>query len=181
LAYNFSSTLLSQTLNFIIKYTALTEYQHLKCIKATELQFGAQPAVRGIADSSGKSHALRILLIDDMGDLAKLTCLLLTLKGYEVNVFNSGRDGVAAVELQKPDVVLCDIGMPELDGYQTAQLFREGKWGSSVILIALSGYGQEEDKRQAKMAGFDGHLTKPLAVINMQSLIMQLAEGAANK
>ncbi|WP_439555801.1 PAS domain S-box protein [Dyadobacter sp.] len=129
-------------------------------------------------DLSEARSAMRVLLIDDMEDLAKLTAMLLKLKGFHTDIRTSGKEGAEAVEMLKPPVVLCDIGMPELDGYQTAALIREGAWGRQVKLIALSGYGQHEDKLQAMQAGFDAHLTKPVDIEELQSVIVKLtADG----
>lgn len=125
-------------------------------------------------DLSKKSRLQHILLIDDLEDLAVTTAMLLKIKGYQVDIRTSGKAGAEAVEAIRPSVVLCDIGMPELDGYQTAQLIRSGRWGGDVILLALSGYGQDEDKQQAMEAGFDGHLTKPVDMNELQSLIQRL-------
>lgn len=121
-----------------------------------------------------KQSALHLLLIDDMQELATMTAMLLKLRGYQVDVRLSGRAGIEAIESLKPAVVLCDIGMPELNGYQTAQLIRQQEWGKKVILIALSGYGQEEDKQQAKQAGFDAHLTKPVNMQELEDLIQSI-------
>ena len=104
----------------------------------------------------------RLLVVDDNRDAADTLALLLKLKKYEVHVRYGGREAVAAVESLQPDLVFLDIGMPELDGYQTCRLIRQQPTGKPVILLALTGYGQAEDKRRSEEAGFDGHLVKPV-------------------
>ncbi|WP_353718702.1 ATP-binding protein [Dyadobacter sp. 676] len=128
-------------------------------------------------DEGGQKAPLRILVIDDVEDLAKVTSMLLSIKGYQVDICTSGIEGVKAVEQSKPSVVLCDIGMPGLDGYQTAQLMRQGEWGRKVILIALSGYAQPDDVQKAKEAGFDTHLAKPVDIDQLQSAILKLTRS----
>ncbi|MCE7071876.1 PAS domain S-box protein [Dyadobacter sp. CY327] len=125
-------------------------------------------------NGSAKQSTVHILLIDDMEDLARITSMLLKLKGYQVDIRFDGKAGAEAVEALKPAVVLCDIGMPDLDGYQAAGLIRQGAWGSKVTLIALSGYGQEEDKQRSREAGFDGHLLKPVNMDELQSIMSSL-------
>jgi len=141
------------------------------------LPLQAQPANESSnpnPETPAKPVKTGVLLIDDLPDLANLTAMLLRHRGYAVDIRNSGRDGIEAVETIKPSVVLCDIGMPELDGYQTAERIRQGSWGSQVILVALSGYGQEEDKAQARKAGFDGHMTKPVSLDELERLLKTL-------
>lgn len=104
-----------------------------------------------------------------MEDLASLTSMLLRLKGYQVEFRTNGWAGAQAVEALKPFIVLRDIGMPELNGYQTAKLIRQGEWGKDVTLVALSGYEQQEDIRQAEEGGFDKHFTKPIDITQLQA------------
>ncbi|MCF2443395.1 PAS domain S-box protein [Dyadobacter sp. CY345] len=133
-----------------------------------------QQTIRERSDDSTNHSTLQILIIDDIEDLAKMTSMLLKLKGYKVDIRFNGKAGAEAVETLEPAVVLCDIGMPDLDGYKTARLIRQGNWGRNVTLIALSGYGQQEDKQRSKEAGFDGHLIKPVNMEELQKLINNL-------
>ncbi|MFD1144620.1 PAS domain S-box protein [Larkinella insperata] len=110
----------------------------------------------------------RILVIEDNEGLAFLLTQTLKQRGYEVTTCYNGLQGLEAGQQQLPGVVLCDIGLPELDGYETARQIRQQPWGQSVLLIAISGYGQQEDKWKARQAGFDAHLVKP---INLQELL----------
>ena len=88
--------------------------------------------------------------------------MLLTLAHHEVRVAHSGRGAISAARAFRPDVALLDIGMPELDGYDVARALRQEPWGAGVRLVALTGWGQEDDKQRATDAGFDYHLTKPV-------------------
>ena len=86
----------------------------------------------------------------------------------------TGSTGLAAAARFKPEVVLCDIGLPGLDGYQIAQQLRQREEGGKTFLIALSGYGQDEDKRRALAAGFDMHFVKPLKVDLLLTVLAEL-------
>jgi CheY-like chemotaxis protein len=86
----------------------------------------------------------------------------LSLSGHEVFLAHSGGKAVDVAKLQHPDVAVLDIGMPDLNGYGVAQRIRLEPWGEHITLIALTGWGQEGDKRRGKAAGFDHHCTKPV-------------------
>jgi CheY-like chemotaxis protein len=111
-------------------------------------------------------HGLhRILLADDNRDAAESLSMLLTLYDHEVHVANSGFEAFEAFEAAKtlrPDVCIFDIGMPDFNGYELAERIRHEAWGTGMTLIALTGWGQESDKRRAALAGLDHHLTKPV-------------------
>ncbi len=87
---------------------------------------------------------------------------LLRLLGHDVKTAHDGRDAVLAARTHKPDVVLLDIGLPGMDGYEVATQLRQEGCCSGAVFIAISGYGQEEDRRRSKAAGFDYHLVKPI-------------------
>ncbi|RAK00212.1 PAS domain S-box-containing protein [Larkinella arboricola] len=125
------------------------------------------------ATTASKPSRHRILVIDDNPGLAFMLSQTLKMRGYEVHTQHSGREGIKAAEELRPTVILCDIGMPELDGYETCQLIRQQPWGQDVLIIAVTGYGQEDDKRRAKEAGFNEHLLKP---VDMGALIRLLEE-----
>ncbi|HEX4412928.1 MAG TPA: ATP-binding protein [Lacipirellulaceae bacterium] len=127
-----------------------------------------------IAPSAGPVTAIqsrRILVVDDNVDSAKTLGMLLKYLGADVQVVNDGVEALAAVEKYRPDVVLLDIGMPGMDGYEVARRIRERKGFGSVTLIALTGWGQEEDRRRTREAGFDHHLVKPADIVALQSLL----------
>lgn len=104
----------------------------------------------------------KILVVDDNRDAADTLAMLLKLKKHRVHVCYRGREAVEAAVSLQPEVVLLDIGMPELDGYETCRLIRQQPGGNEMVLIALTGYGQEDDKRRSTEAGFNGHFVKPV-------------------
>jgi len=119
----------------------------------------------------------RILLIDDNADAGLIMRMLLERNGYEVHTRSSGRAGLAALASVRPAVVLLDIGMPDLDGYSTCRLMREQAWGRSVVIVALTGYGQAGDRQRSQAAGFDGHLVKPIDLGSLTDLLTHLLAG----
>jgi CheY-like chemotaxis protein len=104
----------------------------------------------------------RILIADDNRDAADTMGMLLELGGHEVIIAHSGNQALQLGRERRPDVVILDIGMPDLNGYDVARTARNEDWGKSAYLIALTGWGQAEDKERARLAGFDRHLTKPV-------------------
>jgi PAS domain S-box-containing protein len=104
----------------------------------------------------------RILIVDDNRDAAASLGMLLEISGCTVSVAFDGGQALEMLESFRPDTVLLDIGMPEMDGYEVARRMRADPHGRDVLLVALTGWGQEEDKRRARAAGFDEHLTKPV-------------------
>jgi signal transduction histidine kinase len=108
------------------------------------------------------SRAARILLIEDNPDTAETLRDLLELAGYTVDVARSGVEGIACVLQFRPELVICDIGLPGMDGYQVARALRKEPASASARLIALSGYAREEDLQRSREAGFNWHLKKPV-------------------
>jgi CheY-like chemotaxis protein len=104
----------------------------------------------------------RILLVDDDRDSAESLGLLLRLLGAETTVTYSGPEALSIVERSKPTVIILDIGMPGMDGYEVARAIRAQPALSDVVLVALSGWGQDDDRAQSRAAGFDHHLVKPV-------------------
>jgi CheY-like chemotaxis protein len=104
----------------------------------------------------------RILIADDNRDAADTMGMLLELGGHEVIVAHSGNQALELGRQRRPDVVILDIGMPDINGYEVARTARNEDWGKSAYMIALTGWGQADDKERARMAGFDRHLTKPV-------------------
>ncbi len=121
------------------------------------------------------SKNLRILVIEDNQDSAESMRLLLTLHGYQVSVANTGPAGVAAAAQGRPEVVLCDIGLPGMDGFAVARALRQNPTTAHVRLIAVTGYGQEQDRQCAREAGFDDHLVKPVDPDQLLGLLDPLA------
>ncbi len=116
----------------------------------------------------------RILVVEDNQDTADSIRILLTRKGHEVRTAYSGTSGLEVARDFHPQVILCDIGLPGMDGYQFARAIRDDQQVTSAYVIALTGYGRDEDQVRAKEAGFDRHLTKP---VDFSTLCKALAEA----
>lgn len=116
----------------------------------------------------------RILLVDDNVDAAQSLALLLGMRGYDISTAFSGREALLAAQRMQPHAVLLDIGLPDTDGYAVARELRSTEWGRSMAIIALTGYGQDDDKRLARDAGFDLHLTKPVAPHTLEARLAEL-------
>ena len=117
---------------------------------------------------------LRILIVDDNQDGADSLGMMLKIMGNHTATAYDGQTGVEVAERFRPDVVLLDIGMPKLNGYEACQRIREQPWGKSVILIAVTGWGQEEDRRRSHEAGFDHHMVKPVNPTALMKLLGDL-------
>jgi signal transduction histidine kinase len=123
------------------------------------------------APSQTLREQLRILVVEDHPDSAESLRLFLELLGHKVQVAHTGPEGVKAAGQWKPEVVLCDIGLPGLDGYGVARALRRDPATAGARLVAVTGYGQEEDRRRAFEAGFDHHLTKPVGPEQLEPLL----------
>jgi CheY-like chemotaxis protein len=121
--------------------------------------------------AAAPARCLRVLVVEDHRDTARTLRVLLTRYGHEVELAHTGTAGVEVARRWRPDVVLSDLGLPELDGYQVARTLRRDPVTASVCLIAVSGYGQDEDRRRCREAGFDLHLTKPVDPVELQRLL----------
>jgi CheY-like chemotaxis protein len=104
----------------------------------------------------------RLMVVDDNEDAANSLSMLLRLQGHAVRVLHGGEAALEAVREESPEVVLLDLGMPGMDGYETARRMRTLPGGDRIVLVALTGWGQEQDRRRSREAGFDQHLTKPV-------------------
>ncbi len=116
----------------------------------------------------------RILVVDDNRDAADSLGTLLSMIGHEVYTAYDGLEAVGAAAAFQPDVVLLDIGLPKLNGYEAARRIREQDGGPDVVLIALTGWGQEEDRRRSEEAGFDHHMTKPVEFADLKKLLAEI-------
>ena len=101
--------------------------------------------------------------------------LLLRLDGHDAHAVYGGEEAVHAAATLRPDIVLLDIGMPRVNGYEAARRIRQAPWGASMTLIAATGWGQQHDKALARDAGFDHHLTKPIEPDRLRALIGTIA------
>ena len=111
---------------------------------------------------------------DDNRDAADSLATVLSMMGHEVNVAYDGVEAVAAVQAVDPDVVMLDIGMPRMDGHEACRRIRELPGRADSVLIAVTGWGQDEDRLRSQEAGFDLHLTKPLDPAAIESVLAGL-------
>ena len=125
-------------------------------------------------DKSQAGQRRRILVVDDNADTANSLAMVLRRMGHDILTAHDGLEAVHAAATFRPEVILLDIGLPKMNGYDVAKQIRQQPWDKKVAIIAVSGWGQEEDKRRALEAGFDHHLTKPVepaALIRLLALI----------
>ncbi len=150
--------------------------------KGTEVSLwiplGAPPREVAAPPALVSARPLRILIVEDNRDTARTLGVLLSRHGHQVRMAHNGVEGVERAREQVPDVVLCDLGLPKMDGYQVAQTLRGDPALASTRLIAVSGYGREEDRQRSEAAGFDLHLTKPVDPLDLQRLLAVLKVGA---
>lgn len=135
----------------------------------------ANPSLAVSAPSGAfPSPPRRILVVDDNLDAAESLALLLRLQGHDVHVAYDGAAALTAAETLAPEAAILDIGLPHMDGYQVAQRMREKATGRRLLLVALTGYGQDEDRQRSLKAGFNAHLVKP---VDLEALNRILARG----
>lgn len=121
----------------------------------------------------------RILIVDDNTDSADSLAMLLEITGNKTYMAHDGVEAVKAVEKYRPEVVLLDIGLPKLDGHEVCRRVREQPWGKNIVIIALTGWGQEDDRRKSEEAGFNGHLVKPVDYDKLLELLSSLTTRSA--
>jgi CheY-like chemotaxis protein len=120
---------------------------------------------------------LRLLVVDDNKDSVDSLSTLLRLMGNDVYQAYDGVEAVDAVHSFRPDIVLLDVGLPRRNGYEAARLIRSESWGQEVVLIALTGWGQEQDRKRSREAGFDHHLVKPVDPKALMKLVADISTG----
>jgi CheY-like chemotaxis protein len=130
------------------------------------------------ADAEGPPAARRILVVDDNVDAADSLAVLLRLQGHNVRVAHGGQDALDAVASDPPELVLLDIGMPGMNGYEVARRLRSHYSADELILVALTGWGQEQDRQRSRDAGFDFHLTKPVEFKALEIVLASQREPA---
>jgi len=132
----------------------------------------AANSVPSAADAAPNATERRkLLIVDDNRDAAESLAMLLEMAGHDVRVAYLGRTALSFAQTFRPDVALLDIGMPDLSGYEVARGLRQQPWAAGLQLIAITGWGQDEDRRRAAEAGFDNHLTKPIDPQQLERLI----------
>lgn len=117
----------------------------------------------------------RILVVDDNVDSAESLAILLELNGYTTKTAYDGMSGMKVAEDFEPEVILLDIGLPDINGYEVARQIRQQAWGRRIFLIAATGWGQVKDKEQAERAGFDRHLTKPIDFFQLNVILQNIS------
>jgi CheY-like chemotaxis protein len=139
----------------------------------------AQAELRTLAlnQASGSEKPVRVLVVDDNYDAAESLAFLLSLEGHTVDVAYDGVSALSEAAKFQPQVVLLDIGMPGMDGYQVARELRAGESTRSMTIIALTGYGQPDDRERASAAGFDDHLTKPVDTELLKEILRTKGTG----
>ena len=141
----------------------------------------SKPALASVGGSDvAQNHepTRRILIVDDNQDSADSLSMLLDLTGNQTYMAHDGIEAIAAVEKYRPEVVLLDIGLPLIDGHEVCRRVREQPWGKDIVVIALTGWGQEDDRRKSEAAGFNGHLVKPVDYDKLLELLGELTNGA---
>lgn len=131
----------------------------------------ARVAADPVLEPSAPQAARRILVVEDNSGVAESLRDLLDVMGHQVQVADNGLDGVEAALAARPDMILCDLGLPGVDGYEVARRLKADPGTRDILLVALTGYGQEEDRRRSAEAGFDVHLTKPLRPQELAELL----------
>jgi PAS domain S-box-containing protein len=135
------------------------------------------PAAPAPAASAGR----RVLVVDDNEDGAESLAMLLEFHGHETHQAYDGVEAIAAAERLRPDAVLLDIGLPRLNGYETCRRIREQPWGKDMFLVALTGWGTEEDRQRSGEAGFDTHMVKPVDYDELLRLLEKTSGSVLQK
>lgn len=131
------------------------------------------PSAQENVEAQPAAASLRILIIEDLADTAYFLQTLLELLGHEAAVAQNGKTGLETARGFLPQVLLCDIGLPDMNGYEVARAVRADKILCATVLVAMTGYGQEKDQREAAEAGFDLHLTKPVTLEQLQQVLAE--------
>ena len=122
------------------------------------------------------AHGRRVLVVDDNADSAETMALLLEMAGHEAHTAHDGEAALESAERHRPDVILLDIGLPTLSGHDVCRRIRQQPWGRQIVVIALTGWGQDEDRRRSEEAGFDGHIVKPVEPARLMALLETLTQ-----
>lgn len=132
---------------------------------------GADAEEEDRLSSDREVHICKILVVDDNADGAEMLAELLRQDGHEVRVANDGPEALIVAEVFRPDVMLLDIGLPSMDGYELCRRARQHPWGEKALVIALTGWGQESDRARSAQAGFDHHMVKPVDTKKLKALL----------
>jgi DNA-binding response OmpR family regulator len=128
-------------------------------------------AARGLTPTK---QGFRILVVDDNHDSALSLAMMLSIMGHETRTAHDGESAVETAETFLPEVILLDIGLPKLNGYEVAQRIREQAWGASMFLIAVTGWGQDEDRQRSSEVGLNVHMVKPVEPAALERILAEL-------
>jgi PAS domain S-box-containing protein len=131
-----------------------------------------------IKKGSSRHTGLRVLVVDDNKDAADMCAAALELLGHNAQIAYTGRQALERAHAFSPEAILADIGLPDIDGYQLARKIRTSSWGSSIVLIAITGWGKDDDRQRAFASGFDYHLTKPIDAESMEGILDSVGQIA---
>ncbi len=134
---------------------------------------------KGADETTVNDPKSRILVVDDNKDSALSLAMVLEFMGYQTRTAFDGIEAVEAAEEMKPDVVLLDIGLPRMNGYDAARKIRELPGGDAIYLIAVTGWGQDEDRRRSADSGFNLHMVKPVDPVAIEKLLAGLKPPSA--
>ena len=137
-----------------------------------------EPPPRSDGPRAAALSGCRILVVDDNKDSADSLGMLLRLKGNDIRTAHDGLEAVEVAETFHPELVLLDIGLPKLNGYEVARRIRQQPWGRDMILVALTGWGQDEDRRRSQEAGFNFHIVKPVELAALEKLLAGYVQAA---
>ena len=138
----------------------------------------AEPRGFRAQESQAQRH---ILIVDDNRDSADSLSMLLEITGNKTYLAHDGEEALQAIETHRPEVVLLDIGLPKLDGHEVCRRVRQQPWGKEIVFIALTGWGQPDDRRRSREAGFNGHIVKPVDYDKLLDLLSELTSGSETR
>jgi CheY-like chemotaxis protein len=143
----------------------------------------ALPATAGApaADSTSNGTAVRVLLADDNVDASQSLAMLLRCQGHEATAVHEGQAALDAAKTRRPDIILLDIGLPGMDGFEVCRRLRRQAGLEQTLLVSLTGYGQDEDRRRSQEAGFHAHLVKPVGMAQLRDLLARAASRRADE
>lgn len=138
-----------------------------------------EPPPRSTGPAASALSGCRILVVDDNVDSADIMEMFLRRKGNDIRIAHDGLAALEAAETFHPEFMLLDIGLPKLNGYEVARRVRQQSWGRDAILVALTGWGQDEDKVRSLEAGFNFHMVKPVSLAALEELLTGCVQTAA--
>ncbi|WP_175517740.1 PAS domain S-box protein [Planctomicrobium piriforme] len=133
------------------------------------------------ARTATENSPLRVLVVDDNTDAARMLALMIERSGHLVQTAGDGEAAVHTAEAFRPHLILMDLGMPKMDGFEATAQIRRQTWGGEILIVALTGWGQEDDKRRTAASGFDQHFVKPMDLTALRKLFSQCQEATRKR